>query len=77
MSNAKYHSKCPISGNHDLIPFAGYERHDLVKSPKSGFVFCRKIPKPQDLKDYYNRYNREIIKPEITIKTLPRMARWI
>ncbi len=53
------HHLCLISGSADLKELKGYERHYLVKSKPTGFVFCSRIPAKQELTDYYNKYPRQ------------------
>lgn len=56
MENFQIHAKCLISGKEDLFPLRGYEKHYLVKSRSSKFVFCSRIPTQQELLDHYNSY---------------------
>jgi 2-polyprenyl-3-methyl-5-hydroxy-6-metoxy-1,4-benzoquinol methylase len=59
---------CLISGAKDLHSLKGYEKHFLVKSKSSGFVFCQKVPTQEQLADHYQLYDREDYLSPITIK---------
>jgi 2-polyprenyl-3-methyl-5-hydroxy-6-metoxy-1,4-benzoquinol methylase len=52
------HKKCLISDETRLIPLKGYEKHYLVKSHKTGFVFCERIPTELELQINYSNYSR-------------------
>jgi 2-polyprenyl-3-methyl-5-hydroxy-6-metoxy-1,4-benzoquinol methylase len=70
MENKSIFTRCLISNTEDLYPLKGYERHYLVKSKSSGFVFCNKIPTQQELYNHYLTYNREDYLSPVTIKRL-------
>ncbi len=59
MLEYKQHTKCLISGDTNLQPMTGYEKHYLVKSHATGFVFCSRIPTEEELQVAYNQYTRE------------------
>lgn len=67
-NNFERHTSCLISGNPDLYPLKGYENHYLVKSRKTGFVFCERIPSQNELIKHYQKYNRNYSLPESTLK---------
>ena len=52
----KYHSSCLLCGKKSIKSLAGYEKHDLLKCRKCGFVFMRKIPTALELKNHYSIY---------------------
>ena len=52
------HVACLISNAADLSPLKGYEKHFLVKSKASGFVFCDRIPTLKELEAHYSDYPR-------------------
>ena len=64
----KTHSACLISGSNDLRPLRGYEKHYLVKSHPVGFVFCSRIPTPNELITHYEKYPRYVYISPITIQ---------
>ena len=52
------HTKCLITQAEDLQPLIGYEKHYLVKSKSSRFVFCDRIPSEKELISHYTDYPR-------------------
>lgn len=62
------HQTCLISGDKQLKPLNGYEQHYLVKSKKTGFVFCSRIPTETELINHYNQYTRNNFISPITVK---------
>ena len=63
-----YFEKCLISNAKDIHSLKGYEKHFLVKSSSSKFLFCSKIPTERELSNHYQSYSREDYLSEITIK---------
>ncbi len=69
------HQACLISGGKQLRPLKGYEQHYLVKSKKTGFVFCSRIPTEKELIDHYNTYTRNNFISPITISNYQELLR--
>lgn len=69
------HQSCLISGTADLKTLAGYEDHYLVKSKKTGFVFCSRIPTEKELIDHYSQYSRNNFISPITINNYQELLK--
>lgn len=68
ITDDNFFTKCLITGADDTYPLDGYEKHFLIKSKSSGFVFCSKVPTEQELADHYQQYDREDYLSPITIQ---------
>ena len=66
--NFQQHTHCLISKSDNLKTLKGYEKNFLVKSPV-GFVFCSRIPTPDELMEHYNTiYPRNDYLSPLTVK---------
>ncbi len=67
----QYNSKCPVCKSDRIFKLKGYERHDLTKCKKCGFVFEGVIPTSEELEMHYCNYSydKEQYLSPITIKS--------
>jgi 2-polyprenyl-3-methyl-5-hydroxy-6-metoxy-1,4-benzoquinol methylase len=69
MESFHKHTECLISGSKTLKPLKKYNHAYLVKSKPAGFVFCERIPTPEELTTHYNLYGRnETLSPVTVIR---------
>jgi 2-polyprenyl-3-methyl-5-hydroxy-6-metoxy-1,4-benzoquinol methylase len=68
VDKVEYHTQCLISGSTNLVPLKGYEKDYLVKSRSVGFVFCSRIPTPEELIQHYEKYPRNDYLSPITVR---------
>lgn len=71
----RLHTTCPLTGSSDIRVLRGYERHQLVKSYPSGFVFSERIPSEEELKAHYQSYDRHLDVPELTYERYRELLR--
>jgi 2-polyprenyl-3-methyl-5-hydroxy-6-metoxy-1,4-benzoquinol methylase len=60
--------KCLLCNNSDISKMSGYEKDNLVKCSKCGFVFSSKIPSMDELLLEYSKYARSNKISDITVK---------
>ena len=68
MHKADIHRACLICGSTALAGMPRYSRHHLCRCKSCGFVFCRPVPREEELIAHYKSYGRNDYLSPVTVK---------
>ncbi len=68
MHKADRHRACLICGSTALAGMPRYSRHHLCRCKSCGFVFCRPVPREEELIAHYKSYGRNDYLSPVTVK---------